>query len=184
MGIEINLGNARKGEGLLCRFHTSNDPGGTTLKNRTPIVRHPFQPECLRVAALALDLGDPDRESDVFFDLIAAIDAGLCPRCRGPLAPIDVSQPPEHGSHITECRCVPVCWWCFDHELEQRNSLKDPAGRRVSSASEWPVGDHAFVVDCIAAEHGYPAKGWQWDIEDVDSDTRQAVEDRVRAVTS
>ena len=116
---------------------------------------HPFRPQCVMEQARAelwvifrpAIQGAPEatkaRASVIATEITSAVDAGLCPRCRGPLGDDPV------GSSATACRCVPICRRCAEIEpyltrrfrdayatlAERIGAVDDPA----SSLTHWPV---------------------------------------------
>jgi hypothetical protein len=71
---------------------------------------HPFRPQCAVDRLLGLD---EDEIEEQVLRITNEIDNGRCPRCGGPLP-----KPPifPAGSEVTECRCIPICGMCGDHE--------------------------------------------------------------------
>jgi hypothetical protein len=78
---------------------------------------HPFRPEHLRAAMQARWEPWTDEAEEAVADLVKMTDAGMCPRCSGPLP-----SPPVYpsGSRETDCRCIPICGPCGDHESMAR----------------------------------------------------------------
>lgn len=85
---------------------------------RTWSGQHPFTPECLRTAYESAVVGRPDLPSpnDFVAQVLAAVEAGCCPRCSGPLCPPEGSQDIAGGSRVAKCRCVPICPQCSTRE--------------------------------------------------------------------
>jgi hypothetical protein len=70
-------------------------------------------------------------------EIINDIDAGRCPRCRGPLP-----TPPEFpaGSRITKCRSIPICGACGGDEAYEAIDAAHGRGWGISPAGCWPIG--------------------------------------------
>jgi hypothetical protein len=70
--------------------------------------RHEFQRTCLSKT----DANEPGTVDQI----VADINSGRCPRCRGPLP-----NPPEFpaGSRVTRCRCIPICGGCGSDEAHE-----------------------------------------------------------------
>jgi hypothetical protein len=89
-------------------------------------------------------LADTDADEQGNADqIIEDIEAGRCPRCRGPLPTM-----PEFpaGSRITRCRSIPICRRCgWDEVCEQVDAgidlglSDDVIGGGLSPAGEWPL---------------------------------------------
>jgi hypothetical protein len=108
---------------------------------------HPYTPACL------LPVLDADRietelgitVAELVEEITEAIAEHVCPRCRGPLPQLPIRPA---GSHATDCRCVPICSTCGDHE--SLTGLIDPI--------YWPLDRDivtAYVADIRA--HTTPA---------------------------
>ena len=66
------------------------------------------------------------RQEDVE-QILAAVEAGLCPRCRAGL------RERSAASRVTPDRCVPVCSECGSHEALRELCLAEP-----ESLASWP----------------------------------------------
>jgi hypothetical protein len=96
---------------------------------------HEFDPTVL----LDTDAHDPNYENAD--DIVEDIEAGRCPRCRGPLPTMFPA-----GSRITRCRTIPICFRCGEDEsYEQQDGARGTSWRLsgvslgLSGASCWPV---------------------------------------------
>lgn len=91
---------------------------------------HPYRPQCVIAAAETVYKGwlyDEGHNPETLpmlaltqkvalstaWGITQAIDAGLCPRCSGPLLPDNPGEKwKPAGTRVLECRCVPVCETC------------------------------------------------------------------------
>ena len=74
---------------------------------------------CLHQALRLSGVTQTQQRQDVK-QILAAVDAGLCPRCRAGLRECSAS------SRVTPDRCVPVCSECGSHEAVRELYLAEP----------------------------------------------------------
>lgn len=117
---------------------------------------HPFRPEHLRAAMQARWEPWTDEAEEAVADLVKMIDAGICPRCSEPLP-----SPPEYpaGSEETDCRCIPICGHCGEHESMAR--LFSTTGIYRYPVDSWylnpPDPEDVEQELRVARERGLPA---------------------------
>lgn len=80
-----------------------------------------------RACALRLSGAAPEQQHQDVQQILAAVEAGLCPRCQAGL------RESSAASRVTPDRCVPVCSECGSHEAVRELYLAEP-----EMLASWP----------------------------------------------
>ena len=99
------------------------------LTTRLSLVEHAATNETVNGASSSHQMTVTRDANEAAEMVIAALDAGECPRCGGPLPDEPV------GSRATSCRCVPVCLMCGGRESYL---TPEPQDQHLDG---WPMDD-------------------------------------------